>query len=96
MKSLCFITTLFGLILLAYVFSAPPSESHQITEETIFYDKESPNPNVVISDELRTSTTLEEVAVNEMVINKQDENLPVNSPRFHPIMPTAAGAALVE
>ena len=96
MKSLYFITILFGLILLVYIFSAPQNVPQQVSEETIFYDKDSPNPNIVISDELRTPTTLEEVAVNEMVFTKQDENQPLNSPRFHPIMPNAAGAAALD
>ncbi len=91
-----FITTLFGLMLLAYAFAGPISEAQVDSTETVFYDKENPNTNVVISDELRTPTTLEESAVNEMVITKQDQDVPLNSPRFHPIMPNAAGAALVE
>ena len=93
MKSLYFITTLFVLILLVYVFSTPTSEHTLVNEETIYYNNENPNPNAVISNELRSPTTLEEVAVNEMVITKQDQNQPLSSPRFHPIMPSAAGAA---
>ena len=92
-----YITTLFGLILLAYVFSGPISEKQvPFMQPTVYYDKEYPNPNAVISDELRTPSTLEEVAVNEMIVTKQDQNVPLNSPRFHPIMHSSAGAALVE
>lgn len=96
MKSLYFIATLFVLILLLYAFSAPASEDTLITENTTFYDNENPDPNAVISDKLRTPTTLEEVAVNEMIITKQDQNQPLSSPRFHPIMPTVAGAASLD
>ncbi len=96
MKSLCFIITLFVLILFVYMFSAPTSESTLVNEETIYYDKTNPNSNIVISDELRSPTSLEEVAVNEMVITKQDQNQPLSSPRFHPILPNAAGAASLD
>jgi hypothetical protein len=96
MKSLYFITTLFGLILLAYVFYVPSDKSQIPNKETIYYDKENPTPNVVISEQLSVPNTLEEVIVNNMIVVKNEDVYPIQSPQFHPIIPSAAGAALVE
>jgi len=96
MTSLYFIITLFGLILLAYVFSEPANELQIPNPETIYYDKENPVQNAVISEQLSAPNTLEEVVVNEMIVTKTEDDHPIGSPRFHPIMPSAAGAALVE
>ncbi len=96
MKSLYFITILFGLILLAYVFSVPSDENELPNRESIYYDKENPTPNIVISEQLSVPNTLEEVVVNDMIVTKTEEEYPISSPRFHPIMPSAASASLVE
>lgn len=85
------IPLLFGLILLAYVFSEPVSTSKNPIRELASYDKKIQSENIPpVEPEV---PTLEQEIVNNMKLTSHDNEM---SPTFQPIMASSTSGSILE
>lgn len=85
------IPLLFGLILLAYVFSEPVTTTKNPIRELASHDKKIQSENVPPVEP--ETPTLEEEIVNNMKTTSHDNQM---TPTFQPVLPSTAGASILE
>ena len=74
--------------------SLTPNPSN-INKDVRYYSNTKSNTNVILSDKLKDSNTLEQEIVDKMVtITKQ--NTPGQSPRYQPLLADSAGSSKIE
>ena len=85
------IPLLFGLILLAYVFSEPVSTSKNPIRELASYDKKIQAENIPTVEP--EAPTLEEDIVNNMKLTSHDNEI---TPTFQPVMASSTSGSILE
>ena len=91
-----FFSVLLGIVLLVYIISQSLQPNlHNLNKNDVYYNNLKPTSEVVISNRLKDSDTLEEDIVNNMAVSIKEEH-PRVTPRYHPLLPNSAGASLVE
>ena len=85
------IPLLFGLILLAYVFSEPTTTSSNPIKELASYDKKIQAENIPPVEP--EAPTLEQEIVNNMKTSCCDEHV---TPTFQPILSSSSTASVLE
>ena len=87
---------ILGTILLIYLFTeAYESHGQYLNKKINYYNNFKPTSEVVISQKLKNSNTLEQDMVDNMMTATVSDH-PRLTPRYQPLLPNAAGAALVE
>lgn len=85
------IPLLFGLILLAYVFSEPVSTSKNPIRELASYDKKIQSENIPpVEPEV---PTLEQEIINNMKLTSHDNEM---TPTFQPVMASSTSGSILE
>ena len=85
------IPLLFGLILLAYVFSEPVSTSKNPIRQLASYDRKIQSENIPPVEP--EAPTLEEEIVNNMKLTSHDNEM---TPAFQPVMASSTRGSILE
>ena len=85
------IPLLFGLILLAYVFSEPVSTSKNPIRQLASYDRKIQSENIPPVEP--EAPTLEEEIVNNMKLTSHDNEM---TPAFQPVMASSTSGSILE
>ena len=85
------IPLLFGLILLAYVFSEPVSTSKNPIRQLASYDRKIQSENIPPVEP--EAPTLEEEIVNNMKLTSHDNEM---TPTFQPVMASSTSGSILE
>lgn len=89
-------TIILGTILLIYLFTeSSVPKGHYNYDNINYYNNLDNTSKAVISEKLKNSNTLEQEMVYNMMESTVSEH-PRLSPRYHPLLPNVAGAAMVE
>ena len=86
---------LAAILVICLVMEYTKPNLHNLNRDATYYDESELSSDVVISNKLKRSDTLEQDVVDDMVSSTQMD-YPRSSPRYHPLLPNAAGSTLVE
>lgn len=86
---------LAAILVIYLVMEYTKPRLQKFDREATYYDGSELSSDDVISDKLKKSDTLEQDMVEKMVSSTQID-YPRSSPRYHPLLPNAAGSTLVE
>lgn len=96
-KTNVFVAIIFALVAFEVIKkSINPSDPNNLNRNVQYYDNLNPaNSNVVISDRLKKSNTLEQEMVENMIPEVEQEQAPVSA-RYQALLPDLGGASQLD
>ncbi len=90
-----FVAIIFALVVCEIIRKSLKPNLNKINKNIKYYEKTNSNSNVILSNKLKDSNTLEQEIVNRMVTVVRNDT-PRQTPRYQPLLANSAGSSQVE